>query len=55
MHIIVEGSFVYTDIMEGEETHILARPVDNSNMCPSLRVPYSAAFPLATKQKTGLQ
>lgn len=32
-------------------SHILDRPVEHSNMQPSLRAPNSAAFPLAMKQK----
>lgn len=32
-------------------SYVLDKPVDVSNMNPSLRGPYSAAFPEATKQK----
>lgn len=32
-------------------SYVLDKPVDVSNMKPSLRGPYSAAFPEATKQK----
>ena len=37
--------------LQAEMSNILDRPVEHSNMKPSLRAPNSAAFPLAMKHK----